>query len=226
MGLPSGVPIHSASPAWIWIIVAAAIGSLPMGWILAWSEGKSGRLTDLGAMGVARALGPKLWVPCFAAEQLKGMLAAMVAGYGLGHLGAIEGPAGSGWMWTTAGAAAMVLHRWSPLTGFRVARGSGAVLGVMLGIWPVMTPAVLGALVVFLAAMAMGLGRWSRVVAAVAIPVLTLAWTTLSARVGLYPRPVQAGDGPWPFVVLGLVVAVPGISGVMGTGKRGAAGRG
>lgn len=219
------MPFHSASPAWLWIIAAAAIGSLPMGWLLAWSEAKSARLTDLGAMGVARALGPKLWVPCFAAEQLKGILASMVAGYGLGHLGQLDGPTGSGWAWVTAGSAAMLFHRWSPWTGFRVARGSGAVLGVMLGMWPVMTPAVLGALVVFLAGMALGLGRWSRVVAAGAIPLLTLGWIGLATRLGLYLQPTEAGDGPWPFVVLGLVVAVPGITGVMGSGGR-SAGRG
>lgn len=214
------MPTHSAYPAWLWIIAAAAIGSLPVGWLLSWSEGKSDRLTDLGAMGVARTLGPKLWVPCFAAEQLKGILAAMVAGYGLGLLGQLDGTAGSGWSWAAAGAAAMTLHRWSPWTGFRVARGSGAVLGVLLGMWPVMTPAVIGALVVFLAGMVLGLGRWSRAAAAVSIPFLTLGWVSLASRLGLYPKPALEGDGAWPFVVLGAMVAIPGVMSVMHSPSR------
>lgn len=163
-------------------------------------------------MGVARILGPKMWVPCFAAEQLKGMLAAMVAGWGLGRLGVLNEE--HGWYWASAGFAAMVAHRWSPWTGLRTARGSGAVLGVLLGLWPTVTPAVIGSLVVFLGAMVAGVGRWSRPIAAASIPLLVMVWFAAAERFGLYPKAEAGGDGPWPFVVLGAVVAIAGFGGI------------
>lgn len=159
-------------------------GSVPFGYLIARSKGvdifKAGS-GNIGATNVRRVLGRGPGNLCFALDVLKGLVPTITAGLVLGTLGDLDAPAGMVWAWLMSPVAAVVGHMYSPWLGFRGGKGVATGLGALLGVYWVLTLAVIGALVVWLvvlkASRYVGLAS---VCAAASVPVLAVVLPVLA----------------------------------------------
>ncbi len=137
------------------ILAAAAylIGSIPFGYLIARSKGvnilKAGS-GNIGATNVKRVLGRGPGNLCFALDVAKGLLPTLIAGLVLGTLGNLDAPASNVWLWLLTPVAAVLGHMFSPWLGFRGGKGVATGTGALLGVFWVLTFAVLGAVLVWL----------------------------------------------------------------------------
>lgn len=195
-------------PFWLiwlgWLVGAYLVGSIPFGLLIGRARGVDIRAAgsgNLGATNVGRVLGRGWGVTCFALDVAKGLVPVALFG-GLGHpaiataLG--EAPAATGaaqtgatatavaaLAWVSVAAAAVAGHVFPLYLGFRGGKGVATGLGVLLGVWPVLTLAGLAAAVLWLGLMlTKGYVSLASIAAAVALPVLTIA---SGAALGLRP---------------------------------------
>ena len=139
--------------ALIFTVAAYLVGSVPFGYLIARSKGvnilKNGS-GNIGATNVRRVLGRGPGNLCFALDVAKGLLPTLGTGLALGTLGNLNAPAGMIWLWLLTPVAAVVGHMCSPWLGFRGGKGVATSLGALLGVFWVLTVAVIAALVVWL----------------------------------------------------------------------------
>ena len=133
--------------------MAYLVGSIPFGYLIARSKGvnifKEGS-GNIGATNVRRVLGPGPGNLCFALDVLKGLLPTVISGLVLGTLGDLNAPVDLVWIWLLTPVMAVVGHMASPWLGFRGGKGVATGLGSLLGVFWVLTAAVMAALVVWL----------------------------------------------------------------------------
>jgi glycerol-3-phosphate acyltransferase PlsY len=188
----------------LWLVGAYLVGSIPFGLLLGRLKGVDIRAHgsgNVGATNAGRVLGRKIGLLCFGLDVLKGL--GPVLGFGLwtGAMGLIRGDAGQmTWVWTTGGpddasmldwqvpiitwltvlwlaiaAAAVVGHVFPVWLRFKGGKGVATSLGVLLGVFPYLSlPAVAGFVVWYATVKLSGYVGLASVVAAVALPVLTL----------------------------------------------------
>jgi glycerol-3-phosphate acyltransferase PlsY len=135
-----------------WWIGAYIVGSIPIGFLLARSKGVDIRnhgSGNIGATNVWRVLGPRLGAICFALDMLKGMLPVLLAGLLNGTLREIPEP-GPALSWMGVAAAAILGHMFPVWLRFKGGKGVATGFGALLGVWPIMTAAAVGALVAWL----------------------------------------------------------------------------
>ena len=178
--------------AWYQLLLAALVGyllgAIPAGYLVIYAMKRqdirnhgSGRTGGTNAM---RAGGSWAGVLTALGDFLKGILAIVIARWITG---------GAVWGDVLAGVAAVVGHNWSPYIGFKGGAGTGANVGVCIGIWP------LSALwLIPLLPFGLNVIRYASVTSllvAVVIPI------TLAIRAAV-------GAGPWLHVLYGLLAAL------------------
>lgn len=138
------------------IILATAaylIGAIPFGYLIARSKGvdifKAGS-GNIGATNVKRVLGRGPGNLCFALDVAKGLLPTLTTGLALGTLGSLDAPPSAVWLWLLTPVATVLGHMFSPWLGFRGGKGVATGLGALLGVFWVLTLAVVGAFLVWI----------------------------------------------------------------------------
>lgn len=113
--------------AWLWLVAAYLLGSIPFGLIVAtkWCglDPRSGGSGNTGATNVARLCGPKWGVLVLVCDALKGLVAVAV----MMHLA----PA-SPLLHSLAALAAIVGHRYSAFMGFKGGKAVATTVGVFI----------------------------------------------------------------------------------------------
>ncbi len=179
------------------LIVAYLIGSIPFGLLLARTKGIDIRRHgsgNIGATNVWRVLGRRLGLLCFALDVLKGLAPAVAAGLWLGTIPDVSAPTERVLMWLSAPAACMLGHIFPVWLGFKGGKGVATGLGAMLGVFPVLTLAGVGALGVWLLSV-----RLTRMVgissafAAMSLPILVAVQAAMP--IGWYEA-LGAATGP------------------------------
>lgn len=173
---------------WIGFILAGfLVGSIPSGWLIARARGVDIRAHgsgNIGATNVGRVLGRRLGALCFALDAIKGALPPAAAGLVLGTWGRWDLPASEWCWWLGVMAAPVVGHMFPPWLGFRGGKGVATGLGALLGVFPLLTAAGAGALVVWLVALrAWGYVSLASMLAAASLPAWVWA-AGLAARAG------------------------------------------
>jgi glycerol-3-phosphate acyltransferase PlsY len=185
------------------IAVGFLIGSIPFGFIIARLKGVDIRRHgsgNIGATNVGRVLGRRLGMTCFVLDVCKGLAPTLGAGVVLGVAGRYVLVGADAWWWLAVMASPVLGHMFSPWIGFKGGKGVATGFGALLGVFPILTWAVLGAfavwVVVTLATRYVGLASS---VAAVAIPIFVAVEFLLLGRM----------ESATPFlVVTGLVAAL------------------
>jgi len=132
-------------------LAAYVIGAVPTGVLLARAHGadlRSSGSGNVGATNVARVLGRRWGLLCFALDCAKGFVPA----FGCGLLLAPQaGQYDLQAAWLLAGCGAIAGHVFNFWLGFRGGKGVATALGVLLGTYPYFTLAGLVALVLWIA---------------------------------------------------------------------------
>ncbi len=198
------------------ILAAYLIGSIPFGFIIANLRGIDIRRHgsgNIGATNVGRVLGKKWGALCFGLDVLKGLLPTLFAGWwlGLARFDSVSPPDAAEtaiFVWLGAMAATVVGHMFPVWLGFRGGKGVATGFGALLGVWPVLSFAAVGALLVWLISVKFTrMVGISSVIAAVCLPLLVLAQPYVAAAMaGGDPAPLSR---TWPFLaVAGVLAAV------------------
>lgn len=187
---------HMADRWFIWVILGYLAGSVPFAFLIGKAHGVDVRQVgsgNLGATNLGRALGRTWAVVCFGLDVLKGLVPVLVAGFALDFLGRSAGLSqAEAWQWIAVALAAVVGHMFPIWLGLRGGKGVATGLGALLGLWPWLTLPALGALVVWL--ITARLYRYvslGSVVAAIALPLLVIVWTSTSNTLGHSWAPFQ-----------------------------------
>jgi len=153
------------------------LGSIPSGWLAArWLAGLDIREHGSGSTGatnVLRVLGKGPALAVFAVDVLKGTAAVLLAKALLSLPGAGVSWAVDSWV-VAAGLAALAGHIWPVWLGWKGGKAVATGLGMLLGLtWPV----GLACFGIFLTVLSLSrIVSLSSVVAALALPLLMLAW--------------------------------------------------
>ncbi|MEB3199880.1 MAG: glycerol-3-phosphate 1-O-acyltransferase PlsY [Synechococcaceae cyanobacterium] len=158
------------------LIAGYLLGSIPFGWLAGrWLAGVDLRQQGSGSTGATNVLrvvgkGPALVV--FVLDVLKGTLAVLLAKAVLQPLDSFT--AVSDWWVVAAGLAALAGHSWPVWLGGKGGKAVATGLGMLLGLtWPV----GLACFGVFLTLLTVSrIVSLSSIVAALALPLLMLAW--------------------------------------------------
>jgi glycerol-3-phosphate acyltransferase PlsY len=223
-----GVP-QDARLLLVMLLIAYFVGSIPVGYVMARARGIDIRKHgsgNIGATNVWRVMGWRIGATCFALDMLKGFVPALMAtafatrGFStlpaptLATLDAALLNLGP----LAVGAAAMIGHIFPIWLGFRGGKGVATGFGALMGVWPVMTVAMIGALAVWLlAARLTRMVGISSVVAAAMTPVLVVFSPAIALGLRLFPaqtvhpgrNAAGIGDGVlvWPYVLLTTALA-------------------
>lgn len=192
------------------ILVAFLCGSVPFGLLIGRARGIDIRRHgsgNIGATNVGRVLGKRLGLACFALDLCKGLAPVLAFGLWRGFAGRFDLPPADSWQWLAVMSAPVLGHVFCPWVGFRGGKGVATGLGVLLGVFPVLTIAGVGALCVWL----LSLRLWrmvsaSSIAAAASLP----AWIAL-AFAGASRRGAAGAawvDLAWPYLLLGGLLAL------------------
>jgi len=136
---------------------AYLVGSVPFGYLMGRARGVDLRTRgsgNIGATNVARVLGRRWGLLCFALDVLKGLAPVLLAGLVIAGRGAsAPGPARQG-AWLAVAFGAIAGHVFPVWLRFRGGKGVATSLGVLLGFYPYFTFAGLAALAIWVAVVA------------------------------------------------------------------------
>lgn len=177
------------------------VGSIPVGLLIGLSRGVDIRRHgsgNIGATNAGRVLGKRFGLLCFGLDMLKGLVPALISGWLLGAIGRLDLPPDRALLWLGVAACPMLGHIFPVWLGFKGGKGISTGLGVMLGVFPVLSIAAAGAVAVW--ALTLRLTRMvgiSSVIAALSMPL----------SVGAIAAAAAAGDGPqparlWPYAAV------------------------
>ncbi len=141
--------------------------------------------------------------------MLKGTLPTLAMGYLLGRLGSFSMPARDAWWWLAAMVAPVMGLVFSPWLKFMGGKGVATALGVMFGVFPVLT--VVGAAGLTTWVIVLSIWRYISVASMVAgtlLPVFAVTEFLLAELAGLIDPRVGTFDAAWPFVAFTCVLAV------------------
>lgn len=197
-----------------WALLAAMpigflVGSIPFGLLIGRARGIDIRQhgsKNIGATNVLRVLGKKPGALCFGLDVAKGLLPTLSAGWLAGVLGRFDIPPTLALLWLGAMACPILGHMFSPWVNFKGGKGVATGLGSLLGVFPILSIAALGAFALWIVIVA----RWRYVgiasaIAAASLPIW-IAGSFLAARnLGWLTRPWL--DAAWPFLLVGALLA-------------------
>jgi glycerol-3-phosphate acyltransferase PlsY len=139
---------------------------------------------------VGRVLGRKYFFICLLLDALKGFAPTLITGAVLGRLGTLDMPADDAGVWLCAMVASVLGHVFCPWLKFKGGKGVSTALGAMLGVFPALTLAAAGALVVWL----------------IALPVMVIAEYIIASNTGrISGPPLQSAA---PFLVVTFILAL------------------
>ena len=142
-----------SAPLWlVWILAAFVLGSIPFGLIIGRAHGIDIRAhgsKNIGATNVGRVLGRKWGFLCFALDALKGATPILLILWTMTPSESDDAIIRNGLL-PLAGAAAIFGHLYSPWVSFKGGKGVATSFGALVSMWPTMTFAALGALVIWL----------------------------------------------------------------------------
>lgn len=200
--------------AWwsLFVVGAYLAGAVPFGFVIARAKGIDIRAHgsgNIGATNVRRVLGSGPGNLCFALDVLKGALPVVVSGLVMGTLGAGAVATTDAWWWLGVALATVLGHVFPVYLRFKGGKGVATALGSLASMWPIVTPAALIALALWI--VTVKTTRYVSVascVAAVALPV-----AVLGLRLAGWAAPASSGiAGVVPFLVvtglLGVLVLV------------------
>jgi glycerol-3-phosphate acyltransferase PlsY len=143
------------SYAWlIWCLIGYLSGSISFALLLGRMRGVDIRKAgsgNVGATNVGRVMGRKWGTLCFALDVLKGFAPVFIAGIVLGYIGGTGAlkPADA-WRWLAVMVCPVIGHVFPVWLRFKGGKGVATGFGVLLGVWPVLTLAAGGALVMWI----------------------------------------------------------------------------
>lgn len=191
---------------------AYLIGSIPVGYLMAASRGVDIRARgsgNIGATNVGRTLGKRLGAVCFALDVLKGFAPAFAAwlliGAALGRDRWWSTDTDIVLAWLGISAAAVIGHVFPVWLRFRGGKGVATSLGAMLGTFPMLTFAAVGAAAVWL--LSIRICRYvglSSCLAAASVP----AWVVLAGRVVFRDEGAAAWRALAPYLIVSGVLAL------------------
>lgn len=197
---------------WLWagiLVVAFVCGSVPFGLLAGFLRGVDIRQhgsKNIGATNAVRVLGRPVGYVVFVLDVLKGTAPVLVAGWLLGALGGVAPDAVVMWKWLAVAMSAVLGHVFSPWVGFNGGKGVATGFGVLLGVYPLVTFAALGAFVLWV--VVVRLSRYvslGSIAAAAGLPVLVLASPVVLGWVGM------GGGGIAPVLPAAVVTGVLGV---------------
>lgn len=199
-------------PELLLLPAAFLAGSIPFGLLIARARGVDIRKHgsgNIGATNVGRVLGRRYFFLCFALDFLKGFGPTLAAGVLFGTLGRPFAPLGDTGLWLGTMAAAVLGHVFCPWLKFKGGKGVATGLGALVAVYPVMTFAGLGALLIWLATIAV----WryvslSSILAALALPPLVLLVLVLWERGPLPEHAQAAARAGWPYLAVAAAMTV------------------
>lgn len=182
------------------------VGSIPVGLLIGLSRGIDIRQHgsgNIGATNTGRVLGRRFGLLCFALDMLKGLLPTLISGWALGALGRLDLPPEQAFTFLAVAATPMLGHIFPIWLRFKGGKGIAAGLGVMLGVFPILTAAAAAAFVVWLAGIkVLRMVGISSVLAALSMPVSV-------ALFGLLAHRQDRAAGPfWPYIAVTAALAL------------------
>lgn len=161
----------------LWLMGGYLVGSIPFGYLAGRVRGVDIRQLgsgNIGATNVGRVLGRSWGVVVLVLDVLKGLVPTVLAGRMLQDWATAREASAlvCNLMWVLVGASCIIGHTYSAFLRFTGGKGVATSLGVMLGIYPVLTVASLVCLVVWIVAtVRTGYVSVGSMVAAGALPV-------------------------------------------------------
>lgn len=189
---------------WIGFVAAAYLaGSIPFGLLVGFTRGVDIRAHgsgNIGATNAGRVLGRKIGALCFALDVLKGAIPVLIAGVVMGALGERAITAGQSAWWLGVAGASILGHVFPIWLRFKGGKGVATGFGSLAAMWPIVAPAALAALVVWL--LSVRVSRYvgvSSCLAALSLPV----FVAMSAGALGDPAmaPVARVGRVWPAIV-------------------------
>lgn len=190
-------------------------GSVPFGLIISRRHGIDIRehgSGNIGSTNVGRVLGKRAGLLCFVLDLLKGCIPTLAYGLWTEIATLWNPPVGESWWWLAVMFAPILGHMYSPWVGFKGGKGVATALGSMLGVFPLLTIAGLGALSLWM----LTLYFWrmvglSSTLAAAALPAFVAIEFLFATNVGWIKL-----EGRWhaagPYLILtgllGLIVVI------------------
>lgn len=192
------------------VVVAFLVGSIPTGHIIARSRGIDLRAVgsgNIGATNLGRALGVKWFIACTFLDAMKGLVPVLTYAL-IAHDVRLAVPSPQDALELFAIMLAPILgHVFCPWLGFKGGKGVATGLGALLAVFPLMTFAAIGALLVWLLTFA----RTRTIsVASIAGGFAIAPFTMLGvALIAIYHRqdPLSMVSFAWPFTLLGVGLA-------------------
>ena len=143
--------------AWlIWCAVGYLSGSISFALLLGKMRGIDIRKAgsgNVGATNVSRVMGRKWGILCFALDVLKGFGPVFIAGLALGYVAKANAKmlgASEAWQWLAIMVSPVVGHVFPLWLRFKGGKGVATAFGVLLGVYPVLTIAAAGSLIVWI----------------------------------------------------------------------------
>lgn len=200
------------------VLGAYLLGSIPFGVLLGRAKGvdiRSAGSGNIGATNVARLLGRRLGILCFALDAAKGAVPVLLAGAVIGALGTPvdalpEGRLGPPqlWTWLLVAAAALTGHMCSPWLGFRGGKGVATGFGAMVAMWPAMTVAALLALGTWIVVVvATRIVSLASIIASLVLPLVVAAAVVLAATAAGGGTALDAARQRLPLLVITVALA-------------------
>lgn len=180
------------------------VGSIPVGLLIGLARGVDIRehgSGNIGATNAGRVLGRRFGLICFGLDMLKGLLPALISGWMLGALGRLDLPPDRALAWLGVAACPMLGHIFPIWLRFKGGKGISTGLGVMLGVFPVLSIAAAGAVAVWAATLRLTrMVGISSVAAALSMPLSV-------AVLGVVAAGTSAGEGGgaarfWPYAAV------------------------
>jgi len=188
------------------ISLAYFVGAIPFGLIIARSRGVDLRAHgsgNIGATNVLRTLGKKPGILCFVLDALKGALPVVVSGLVMRTIDRSDLDAISALWWLAVAMATVLGHMFTVFARLRGGKGVATGFGALAAMWPVVTPAALGALIAWY--VTLKITRYVSVascVAALTLPVCVLALRALGVMTNDHSGAASRIASAWPFLVV------------------------
>ena len=183
----------------LWVLGGYLCGSIPFAMLIGRARGVDIRKIgsgNVGAANVTRSIGRWWGLLCLLLDALKGLVPVVAAGWHFGALGNPDPQAAIAWRWLAVAAAAVLGHTFPVWLRFKGGKGVATGLGVLLGLWPLLTLPTLASLATWiLLAGLFGYVSLASVGAAVSLPIYLLAVATWRAQDATQLAPFLAITG-------------------------------